>query len=120
MLLPLTETSHRVKGKLPGNIDLIIRAFANQRGGYVHDTILEWFEEYQSTTVNLRLLGVDKVRHISHLSSDAGGSLTTRAVHHHGFRAYEVHAGDWLPKLLAREYPERDPVSPSRSSYATS
>jgi len=50
-----------VKGKLPGNIDLIIRAFANQKSGYVHDTLLEWFEEYQSTTINLRLFGIDKV-----------------------------------------------------------
>jgi hypothetical protein len=50
-----------VKGKLPGNIDLIIRALANQRNGYIHDIFLEWFEEYQSTTINLRLLGVDKV-----------------------------------------------------------
>ena len=51
----------RVKGKLPGNIDLIIRAFATQRSGYLHDLFHEWFEEYQSTIINVRLLGVDKV-----------------------------------------------------------
>jgi len=50
-----------VKGKLPGNIDLIIRNFANKRSGYVYDIFLEWFEEYQSTTINLRILGIDKV-----------------------------------------------------------
>lgn len=57
----LTDASHRVKGKLPGGIDLIIRALANQHSGYVHDIFLEWFEECQSTTINLRLFGVDKV-----------------------------------------------------------
>jgi len=50
-----------VKGKLPGNIDLIFRVLANQRSGYVHDIFLEWFEECQSTTINVRLLGIDKV-----------------------------------------------------------
>lgn len=46
---------------LPGGIDLVIRAFANQRSGYVHDIFLEWFEEYKSTTINVRVLGIDKV-----------------------------------------------------------
>jgi len=50
-----------VKGKLPGNIDLVIRAFETQRSGYIHDLFLEWFEECQSTIINIRFLGVDKV-----------------------------------------------------------
>jgi hypothetical protein len=49
-----------VKGKLPGNIDLILRAFANDRRGHIHDIFLEWFEECQSTTINLRIFGIDK------------------------------------------------------------
>ena len=62
VLWQLNNTLHtRVKGKLPGNIDLIIRSFANKRSGYVHDIFLEWFEEYQSATINLRILGIDKV-----------------------------------------------------------
>jgi len=65
----------RVRGKLPGNIDLIIRALANQRDGYVHDILLEWFEEYQSTTINVRLLGIDKVG-LFPLFSGTGGLLT--------------------------------------------
>jgi hypothetical protein len=59
--LQLTEVPHRVKGRLPGGIDLIIRALANQRSGHVHDIFLEWFEEYQSTIINVRILGADKV-----------------------------------------------------------
>ena len=50
-----------MKGKLPGGIDLIIRALVTQQRGYVHDLLLEWFEEYQSTTINVRLFGIDKV-----------------------------------------------------------
>lgn len=57
----LTEALHSVKGKLPGGIDLIIRAIANNQKGYIHDLFLEWFEECQSTTINVRVLGIDKV-----------------------------------------------------------
>lgn len=49
-----------VKAMLPGGIDLIIRAFANKRSGYVHDVFLEWFEECQSTTIAVRTFGVDR------------------------------------------------------------
>ena len=60
-MIAIDKPLGRVKGKLPGNIDLIFRALANHRSGYVHDIFLEWFEEYQSTIINVRLLGVDKV-----------------------------------------------------------
>jgi hypothetical protein len=50
-----------VKRKLPGGIDLILRAIADHRSGHVLDIFLEWFEECQSTTINLRLFGVDQV-----------------------------------------------------------
>ena len=50
-----------MKGRLPGGIDLIIRVLANLQRGYLHDIFLEWFEEYQSTTINLRIFGIDKV-----------------------------------------------------------
>jgi len=106
------KSSRRVKGKLPGNIDLIIRAIANQRGGYVHDTLLEWFEEYQSTTINIRLLGVDKVRSSSSFSG-TGGPLTTNAVLHYGFRAPQVPAGNWSHELLPGRYTEGAAVSAS-------
>ena len=61
----------RVKGKLPGNIDLIVRAIATDWGGYIHDDLLEWFEECQSTTINVRLLGVDKVSSSRHSPAQA-------------------------------------------------
>lgn len=51
----------RVKGKLPGNIDIIVRLFANNDSGYLYDLFLELFDQCQSTTINLRILGVDKV-----------------------------------------------------------
>ena len=108
----------RVKGKLPGNIDLIIRGFANQRSGYVHDILLEWFEEYQSTIINLRILGVDKVGPLL-LISDMGGPLTTCAVYHHGLRTHQILVGDGPHKFLPWGYPERAAVSPSQSSPAT-
>ena len=51
----------RVKGKLPGNIDILVRLFANNNSGYLYDLFLELFDQCQSTTINLRIFGVDKV-----------------------------------------------------------
>ena len=50
-----------MKGKLPGNIDIIVRLFANNDSGYLYDLFLELFEQCQSTTINLRIFGIDKV-----------------------------------------------------------
>ena len=79
----MIETLCSVKGKLPGNVDLIFRLAANQQKGYVHDLFLEWFEECQSTVINLRVLGVDKVGPITS-STSAGGSLSKPVVYHNG------------------------------------
>lgn len=51
-----------VKGKMPGNLDVLFRILANQESGYMMDTFAELFEECGSTTVNLNLLWTDKVR----------------------------------------------------------
>ena len=50
-----------MKGKLPGNVDIIVRLFANNDSGYLYDLFMELFEQCQSTTINLRLFGLDKV-----------------------------------------------------------
>jgi hypothetical protein len=55
----------RVVGKWPGNIDLLftmIRAFSTS---YVLDVYLQLFEEYQCTTLNLRILWYNNVRSFS-------------------------------------------------------
>ena len=51
----------RVKGKLPGNIDIVVRLFANNDSGYLYDLFMELFDQCQSTTINLRIFGLDKV-----------------------------------------------------------
>lgn len=51
----------RVVGKWPGSVDIIIRLLADMKSGYMHDVFLELFHEYQSTTLNLRILWTDKV-----------------------------------------------------------
>lgn len=102
-----------VEGKLPGNIDLIIRAFATQRSGYIHDLFLEWFEEYQSTIINVRILGVDKVGSAPLVFQAAHSSNCV--VYHDGFRAHQVLAGNWLQRFLSWGHPERAVVSMPRS-----
>ena len=52
----------RVVGKWPGNIDLLftmLRAFSTS---YVLDVYLQLFQEYQCTTLNLRILWHNNVR----------------------------------------------------------
>jgi hypothetical protein len=49
-----------VVGKWPGNIDLIPRLLADLKSGYMQDVFLELFHEYQSTTLNLKILWSDK------------------------------------------------------------
>ena len=101
----------RVKGKLPGNIDLIIRAFETQRSGYIHDLFLEWFEECQSTVVNIRVFGVDKVCSAPLPLLSSTGGLRSCVVCHNGLRTHEVLAGNRVQRLLSWGYPERAVVS---------
>ena len=49
-----------VVGKWPGNIDLVPRLLADLKSGYMQDVFLELFHEYQSTTLNLKILWSDK------------------------------------------------------------
>ena len=52
----------RVKGKWPGNIDLLLRMMKAFKHSYIMDVYLELFQEYQTTTLNTRILWVDQVR----------------------------------------------------------
>ena len=54
--------AQRIRGKLPGNLDILWRILASQDKGYMMDVFWEIFEECKSTTVNLRILWTDKVR----------------------------------------------------------
>ena len=51
-----------IKGKWPGNIDLMLRIRNAAHDDYLCQGFLDLFQEYQSTTLNLRILGADLVR----------------------------------------------------------
>ena len=55
----------RVVGKWPGNIDLLFTMMRAFTTSYVLDVYLQLFEEYQCTTLNLRILWHDNVRAFS-------------------------------------------------------
>jgi hypothetical protein len=55
----------RVVGKLPGNIDLLFTMMRAFTTSYVLDVYLQLFEEYQCTTLNLRILWHNNVRAFS-------------------------------------------------------
>lgn len=51
----------QVRGKWPGNIDVLLKMMKAFKMAYVLDVYLQLFEEYQCTTLNLRLLWRDNV-----------------------------------------------------------
>ncbi|EIW77750.1 cytochrome P450 monooxygenase CYP63 [Coniophora puteana RWD-64-598 SS2] len=51
----------RVVGKWPGNIDVMLRLSKAFKDSYIYDPYLELFEEYQSTTLNTRILWTDSI-----------------------------------------------------------
>jgi hypothetical protein len=57
----------RVVGKWPGNIDILFTMMRAFTTSYVLDVYLQLFEEYQCTTLNLRILWCDNVRTFSFL-----------------------------------------------------
>jgi len=50
-----------VVGKWPGNLDILLRMTSAFKTSYVLDVYLQLFEEYQCTTLNLRILWADNV-----------------------------------------------------------
>lgn len=50
-----------VVGKWPGNIDVLLKMMCTFKTSYVLDVYLQLFEEYQCTTLNLRILWADNV-----------------------------------------------------------
>ncbi|KAK7443501.1 hypothetical protein VKT23_015674 [Stygiomarasmius scandens] len=50
-----------VVGKWPGNIDVLLRMMRAFKTSYLMDVYLELFEEYQCTTLNLRILWRDSI-----------------------------------------------------------
>lgn len=50
-----------VRGKWIGNLDILKVLLHGWRNGYINDTLREFFIQYQSPTINLRILWVDQV-----------------------------------------------------------
>jgi hypothetical protein len=87
----------RVVGKWPGSVDIIIRLLADMKSGYMHDVFLELFHEYQSTTLNLRILWTEKV-----CVGFRGWRYTDMFLdYQYGPGAYEVYILDRVSTLLA-------------------
>lgn len=57
-----TKPVPRIKGKWPGNVDVLLRMMKAFKTAYLMDVYLELFQEYQCTTLNTRILWVDQVR----------------------------------------------------------
>ncbi|KAH8113061.1 cytochrome P450 monooxygenase CYP63 [Phellopilus nigrolimitatus] len=51
----------RIKGKWPGNIDILLRMMKAFKTAYLMDVYLELFQEYKCTTLNTRILWVDQI-----------------------------------------------------------
>ncbi|TDL23414.1 cytochrome P450 monooxygenase CYP63 [Rickenella mellea] len=55
------KTIPRIKGKWPGNIDVLLRMMKAFKSAYVLDVYLELFKEYQSTALNTRIFWIDQI-----------------------------------------------------------
>lgn len=51
----------QVVGKWPGNVDILLRMMKSTKTHYIMDVYKQLFEEYQCTTLNLRILWIDNV-----------------------------------------------------------
>ena len=51
----------RIRGKWPGNIDILLRMMKAFKTAYPMDVYLQLFREYRCTTLNARILWVDQV-----------------------------------------------------------
>ncbi|THH04268.1 hypothetical protein EW145_g5647 [Phellinidium pouzarii] len=51
----------RIKGKWPGNVDILLRMMKAFKTAYLMDVYLELFQEYKCTTLNTRILWVDQI-----------------------------------------------------------
>ncbi|KAL5522174.1 hypothetical protein ACEPAF_2031 [Sanghuangporus sanghuang] len=56
-----TKPVPRIRGKWPGNIDVLLRMMKAFKTAYLMDVYLELFQEYQCTTLNTRILWVDQI-----------------------------------------------------------
>lgn len=52
-----------VEGRWPGNVDVMLKMLKAFKTAYIQEVYLALFEEYQCTTLNLRILWSDQVRH---------------------------------------------------------
>lgn len=110
----------RVVGKWPGNIDLLLTMMRAFSTSYVLDVYLQLFEEYQCTTLNLRILWHNNVRAFLILSSHRGPGRRWLLIKIHvldislhaanadklsdyidGPRTLQICLCHWLPALLA-------------------
>ncbi|CAG8700016.1 15178_t:CDS:2, partial [Acaulospora colombiana] len=55
-----------VKGKWPGNLDLLIRLMQTPKEAYVGARLYEFFKQYKTNTINIRPLGMDLIMTCDH------------------------------------------------------
>lgn len=114
----------RVRGRWPGNLDIYLRLLKAYDTTYVGSFHLRLFEEYQTTTLNLRLLWQDFVSPIQDrirlpsISPMSRVVLTIAIDSYHGREAYAVRIGHRLPALLERCQAEGAHVSKNIRSIA--
>ncbi len=119
-----------VVGKWPGNLDVMLKMIKASKTAYLGEFYHELFHQYQSTTLNLRLLWSDFVRPFTTIQCCVppwkhealtqpskphnGGTMDHRTnrnfwstVDNDGRRAYQVHTCHRFPPLLARTSTER-------------
>lgn len=81
-----------VKGKWPGNIDVLLRMLKAFKKSYVLDVYRDLFEEYKCTTLNTRILWVDQVGGVLILNTASRCYLLHNLDYHDGPKARAIRA----------------------------
>lgn len=107
----------RIRGKWPGNIDILFRMMKAFKTAYLMDVYLELFQEYKCTTLNTRILWVDQVCSLIVVIDVRDYSIAWCGCNvlyigdYHGRRTYEICPCNRLQQLLARKTAEGADVS---------
>lgn len=98
----------RVAGNWPGNVDVLFRMMRSFKTSYLLNTYLDLFEEYQATTLNLRILWEDQASPISkRLFNSIQVDCLDNLDYIHGSGTLKIRFNHWIQSLLERQCSKR-------------
>jgi hypothetical protein len=109
----------RVRGRWPGNLDVVLRLLKSFESGYVLQGFADLFAEYGCTTLNTRFFWDDQVSHgVFLIPADWTGYSPPRLDHLYGRESLQVCGAHRFPPLRKGHFMARTHVRPSHTPSA--